>query len=303
MEYNQYITPDGQTYNFDNQVDKFLINISGTGMPTINPITSQLPFRHGEIRVGYRLAPRLIRVMHHSLSGYTRANMYSDRANILDMVRPNRTSNESPGKLRKIFDDGSMRDLDVYFTGSLTLDETEDHMEISRWYVRDVLEFTAYDPIFYNPTVTTKTMTIASTENNLVFPVTFGISFSGNIVESTDTITYTGTWETSPVIEITGPCNSPTVLNVNTGKKIVLNYNISATDKVTIDTNSYRPIVTNLAGTNLIGAISGDSNLIDFDIVPAPIAVNGVNTIKVWGGAQYIAASFAIKYKTRYIGY
>jgi hypothetical protein len=303
MEYNQYISPDGKVYNFDNQVDKFLVNISGTGMPQINPITSQLPFRHGEIRVGYRLAPRLIRVMHHSISGTTRGLMYSDRANLLDLVRPNRTSNETPGKLRKIFNDGSIRDLDVYFTGSLTLDETEDHMDMARWYVRDVLEFTAYDPIFYNPTINTKNMSIASTENDLVFPITFSISFSGNVVESTDTITYTGNWETSPIIEITGPCDSPTILNQTTGKKITVNYNIVEGDKLTINTDSYKPTVTNLAGTNLIGTISGDSNLIDFGLVPNPIASGGVNSIKIWGGAKYTAAQFAIKYKNRYIGY
>ena len=302
MEYNQYISPDGQTYNFDNQVDKFLVNISGTGMPEINPITNQLPFRHGEIRVGYRLAPRLIRLMHHSISGCDRPSMYSNRDTLLDILRPNRTSTEEPGVLRKIFEDGSKRDLNVYFSGSLTLDETEDHLDRARWYVRDIIEFTAYDPIFYDPTESSQVLNISSIEE-VVFPITFDISFSGNIVEAIANINYSGNWETSPIIEITGPVNNPNIVNETTGKRIVMNYKVKSGETVTINTDSYKPTVVDGSSNNLIGYISGQSNLIDFDIVPAPVAASGVNAIKVWGGANYEPAQFTIKYMNRYVGY
>lgn len=293
-EQNIYITPDGVQYELDNQTTTFLMSIAGSGLPPITPITFDIPQLHGQLRVGYRLQPRVVRIIEHAIGGATRTQHYALRATLLDRLRPNRTLNETPGVLRKVLPDGGVRDLDVFVTGGMTLDEGE-HPHLGCWHTRDVVEFTAYNPVFYDPTPTVEQLAITGIDE-LVFPITFPITFGGNIIETTDVFTNAGTWEAPLEITITGPVNSPTLLNETTGKVVSINYRLVAGETVVINTDPFGPSVTNSAGDDITGNAE-TSDLVTFTLVP------GDNTLTFWGGAKGTEATCDLSYNARYIGY
>ena len=46
LEFNQYISPDGKVYDFDNKVDKFIYPMANLGMAPIRYITQRGPFQN-----------------------------------------------------------------------------------------------------------------------------------------------------------------------------------------------------------------------------------------------------------------
>jgi hypothetical protein len=300
-EFDRYIAPDGQVYDFDDQVDQWLLTINNQGMPPIEHITTRGVFQHGETWRDYRLRPRTIRLTHLRETGtQDRADFWAARANILDSIRPNRGT--TLGALRKQLDDGTQRDIDVIISGGMTLPQ-EEIVGRGCWIVKDFIEFIAHNPVFYDPTEVTSTTTLLSAGDELQFPITFPIEFGGSVINTTVTITYAGTWSSFPTIEIDGPLDDAIITNNSIGEKIELQYNIPLGETVTITLTPDSKTVVNDSGTNLIGVVTTNSDLATFRLEADPIASGGDNQIVITGGGANVSdTAVRIKYFTRYIG-
>jgi hypothetical protein len=127
--------------------------------------------------------------------------------------------------------------------------------------------------------------------------------FGSSMMGEDQLTTYTGTWQTFPLIYITGPMQGPVIRNLSTGEYIALDYSVSGGEVVTITLDYGNKTVTNNFGVNLIGIVTSDSDLATFHIAPAPEAVHGENIIRVIGGGAIIGVTkVELWYYTRYIG-
>jgi len=302
LEYDQYISPVGEIYQFNNKRDKFIFPIDGLGMPPIRYVTQRGPYQHGETMLDYFLEPRIVQVRHRRTS-CNRTELWDVRSDLLDAVRPNRQIINSlePGILRKIMPDGTKRDINVIVQAGPSYDSgTRNGWD--EWAIDDIIRFVAHDPTFFDPTEVITEFNF-STFEELVFPADFPIAFFASTFDETDTIEYGGTWLSYPEIIMTGPINNPIITNTTTGEKIELDYNIAAAEVVTITTEYGNKTISNDDGDNLIGTLTTDSDLATFHIAPDPEAPGGDNVIRVQGAsADSAVTQMVVKYYTRYIG-
>ena len=124
---------------------------------------------------------------------------------------------------------------------------------------------------------------------------------AGNLLRVLN-ISYPGTWLALPTIVIAGRIDDPRIDNVTTGEKIELDLNIPNGRTVTIDLTEGVKTVTDDLGTNLIGAVSSDSDLATFHIAPDPEATGGINAMRLRGSNASGNTSVQIRYFVRYFG-
>jgi len=100
----------------------------------------------------------------------------------------------------------------------------------------------APDPRKYAVTPLVQTATLpAPVINPLTLPVTLPIGFPGSIpaIDSAVTCVNSGTFETRPVITVSGPLDSPQIVNAATAQVISFTgLNLAATDQLVLDTDA-----------------------------------------------------------------
>lgn len=307
----QYTPPGGQRVNLSPLANSDIITEEGTGMPPIEHITEQGPFEHGVTPKDYRLQPRIVsyrlRQQFCSLGAY-----YTGRSALLDLLRPNYDPNVITGTVTKYLPNGQVRSLDVAILDG-PLFKAKAPGAWDEWAIDEVIRFIAFNPIAYGPTQQTHIVSCETTEftytfpiyfsceNQLVFPITFPITFEhfdlGGIIE------YDGNWPEYPQIVITGPVSDYVKIeNVTTGMILELisangfpglavgetiTFNLTYSVKTIVDSN----------GNNVIGYLSDDSDLSEFSIVP------GDNEIRVIMYGHGAGSQVAFNYYNRYIGY
>lgn len=293
-----YYTPDGTRYplTVPSKEGRWVISDGGLGVPPIDYITQRGPQQHGETVHNFFLLPRTIQLfIRHGFC--SRDAYWTGRSGLLNVLRPNRSLTEltSPGLLEKILPDGSIRRIEVYISEGPQFAPSE-RGRWDEWAFNEVLRFTAYNPIFYDPSE--QTVSFVSGDQ-LVFPITFPIIFSS--VQAVGTATYDGTWDEYPTIEIRGPILGPAVENVTTGERIGLDYNVAEGQTIYISLNGDKTVLDN-TDANLIGVVTPDSDLAGFHIAPHPHAPDGINTIKVYGTGTGANTSISIRFYNRYFG-
>ncbi len=307
IEFDQYISPDGEVYKFNNNIDQFVLppSFSGYGLPQITYRTQRGPFQDGVTPLGFVLNPRIVLLVHRR-NGRDRDDFWNNRSDLLDKIRPNRQTINSfqTGTLRKILPNGSRRDLNVFINSVLEI-STSSRNRWDEWSFQVPVQFIAHDPLFFNPTEASITASLSS-GTELTFSITFdnsGIVFGTDALNFSSTINYIGTYKTFPTIVITGPIDNPLIQNITTQEKIELNKNLSLGEVVTITLGTGNKTVTDAVGNNLIGSLSTDSDLVSFHIAPDPEAEDGMNIINVGGAnAQAGVTSVVISYNDKYIG-
>jgi hypothetical protein len=205
-----------------------------------------------------------------------------------------------PGILRKIFPDGSKKDIGVFINQGPAFGEQDPEgsernavVESVRWYCPD--------PIFFDPEQVCVEWTVANTQQ-LVFPITFPILFSGIIIDNTISVPYAGTWMTYPSIEITGPLSGAIINQLTTGEALQVLYNISNGEILTISLEFGNKTVESSIYGNRIGSVTGD--IATFHIAAEPEAPLGVNSIQVIGGNALVGTTAVrLAYYKKYIGY
>jgi hypothetical protein len=300
-----YITPDGRLYPLHTPHDfgRWVISYSGFGTPPIQYITQRGPFQHGETVKDFFLRPRVIQLLIRQ--GFiNRTAWWGGRASLLDEIRPNRQLTATaavPGQLRLVQTDGTVRDLNVFISEGPRF-EPRIPTQWDEHAFQEVLRFTAYDPVAFDPAEVTVAFAITLAAH-LVFPITFPIQFGSGLIDDTQNVTYLGTWEEFPIITVVGPIKDFRLDNVTTGEKIEFSADIDPGRTVTIDLRpGFKTVVDDL-GANLIGIVTSDSDLATWHLAPDPEVTNGVNALRLRGTNPTGGTSVTLRYFDRYFGF
>lgn len=304
-EWTEFETPDGNTYNFHvpSNVGKWVISNSGWGTPPIEYVTQRGPQQHGETVKAIWLRPRVIQLFIRQ-EHCNRVDYWAGRADLLDNIRVNRQAvagGTDPGVLRRILPDGSIRALNVYIVQGPRFEPSR----IGIWdefAFQEMLRWIAYDPVIFDPTRVDVLWDGLAAQTELVFPITFPITFGTSTFNETQNINYVGTWQSLPVIILTGPLLNPTITNTATGEVLDFRYSIPAGDSVTFDLSEGVKSVVDNNGVNLIGSVTPESDIGTFHIAPDPEAAAGLNPIVITGGLADVNSDAELRYFTRYFG-
>lgn len=221
------------------------------------------------------------------------------RAGLLNAIRPNRQltpTGVQPGQLIMQLPNGDQRAIDVFISEGPRFEPSQVGVW-DEWAFAEILRFTAYDPVIYDPVQQSTTFTA---DAELVFPITFPITF-GSLAMTTN-VAYSGTWLEYPVFVVTGPITGIVITNLTTGESITLNYAVPGGVSVTIDLSYGAKTVVDSLGNNLIGSVSPASDLGTWHLAPDPEAPGGVNQVEVTGTGVSGASSVVMTWYTRYFG-
>jgi len=202
-------------------------------------------------------------------------------------------------RLRKVFEDGSKRDLFVMIEKGPSFEPRGSNWD--EWSITETIRFIAHDPIIFNPTQQSESWVLAPS-NQLVFPITFPILFGSGVIDDTLNVTYNGTWLTYPVITIVGPLNGALITNNSTDEEIALNFDVPTGTTITMNLNYGAKTVVDQLGTSYIGSVSADSDLATFHIAPDPEVAGGVNELAVTGGGADANTAVTVAWYDKYIG-
>ncbi len=296
----------GTEYSLSDGTYAYRLEDDGTGIAPMHRLTERGPFQHGETDLGYRLDPRLIRLI-LGIEGATRSERDTMRGRLMRLFRP---SNQV--SLKWTLDNGDIRQIDCYYAGDLTAPSTDRIDTIQKLGV----SFAAPDPAFYEPTQYTAFVyqdddlpltgassgTLSAPGLIVPMPVPFGVS--SGVMAETHYLSYAGDWLDYPIITINGPITDPIVTNATTGDMLDLTgVSLSAGDAVTVDCRYGYKSIVHSNGANLIANLSADSDLATFHIAPADgLDDTKTNIITVTGGTVNANTRIDIAYYNRYTG-
>lgn len=300
IEFDQYISPDGITYDLDGSVDRAIVtSLDGQGMPPIEYITQRGPLQHGETIIAYRLQPRVVQMIFRQ-NACNRQGYWDNRAELLNQLRPNRSVSGTvplPGQLRKIQPNNTVRDLDVVIESGPVFESNG--ADWDEWSFQEGLRFVAHDPTFYDPTaVVVDASPPAITE--LSVPISVPLHFGAGTATVLTNQVYGGTWLAFPVITLTGPLEAAVITNLTTDEEIIFAKVLDGGEVVTIDLRFGYKTVKDANGVNLLGFVTGD--LGSFHIEPDPVAPGGVNNLSFYIASPAATGAVQMQYNTRYIG-
>lgn len=265
----------------------------GFGMAPLHRITQRGPLQHGDTDVDFRLDPRILQLPIY-IDANSIAEHYEARARLLAIFAPSNVM----GTLT-VTTDTFTRAIDCYVLGGLSFD-----VDAKAGYgVRAVIQLRAPDPTWYDPTpvVLTLTPTIAGTA--FAIPMAIPLTLGTASVNTTQTIAYSGTWLSYPIINAVGPITGLQITNNTTGQVISLGaVAIGAGTTYVFDLRYGYKTVKTTAGVNKIADVTAASNLATWAIVASPIAPSGVNSITVTSSSSSSPAEVNFTYYTRYIG-
>jgi hypothetical protein len=291
-----YITPDGETYPLDVDGRRVVLNDEGTGTPPYEYITQRGPFQHGESLTAVYAKPRVLQLM--IMQRYDNRDSYwNGRRNLLGVLSPRRQAidgNVDLGVLRRILSTGEKRDLKCLITEGPKFEPRHEDSWQELSYT-ETLRFTAFDPIYYDPTV--QSYIFDQQGSQLVFPIVFPIRFETILQDVT--LNYNGTWLTYPTFTITGPMTYFHIVNETTGEQIDITYDLAAGETITIALAYGSKSVTKNDGTNLLPYVSGDSDLGTFHITEASL---GVNQLHVHMVGVTSTSQIEMTWNDRYVG-
>ncbi len=98
------------------------------------------------------------------------------------------------------------------------------------------VQWTAADPRLYSPTEYTVTIGQPTEPSGLTWPLTWPLNWGSGGDSGSRQLTNAGDVESSPVLEITGPCEVPAVTNLRTGRTIELSITLAAGETLVVDT-------------------------------------------------------------------
>lgn len=289
-------TFDGNTVYFNDGV-LTLMDYGQWGAPPTEFITRRGYKQNGVTEVDYTLNVRDIPLEIHKAAACSRQAYWDRRSELLNFMRPNRNG---PMTLTIRTPDGSERSIIVRANPGFTFPPVQ--QQNNNFDIRESIELLAFNPLWFDDAATDLVMT-AATQVQLVFPITFPISFGTSDEQFTSgTITYSGTWVEYPIITLTGPYNSATITNQATGVSIFMSVPIILGETRIIDLTPGQQSIVDGSGNNKFSDLGPGSNLVNFNLRPDPEVSGGQQEITVTmpGGTSDSGAS--LSYRNRYFG-
>ena len=282
----QIIQPDAAntTYNIADGTYcnlQYPNGIGGIGLPNVTRDLQRHPNIEGAFDHGYKLEPREVNLnLYYNVTSAAAADARRDA--IYKIFRPF----DDPLKLKVTRDDAAVRQLDVHTVGMLDLPMSERVGYDQAFSVR----LMAPNPIWYDPSQQTTTFTPAATP------------WFGNI-------TYTGDWESFPIIKVYGAVTNfylqmQLVTAAATTTYLLFAASIGAGDIYTYDLTPGIKSAKNNAGTSVLGDLSADSYtaLFGMRLWPSPLESGGVNRLDGAYSTKDASHKVEVLYYRRYMG-
>jgi len=287
-------THDGNSLYLVNE-DVKLLAYGNLGAPSTQFITRRGYLQNGQTEVAYTLSPRTISVELWRSPACDRQTYWDTRKELHDYLRPNRNG---PMIFTIQTPNGNQRSIVVRADPGLTFPSQSNN---NNWNIQEPMDFLANDPTFFDAVQTVSALS-SSTQTQLVFPITFPITFgTSDVFLTTGAFIYAGTWKTYPIITITGPYTRANIQHVELGINIALSVAIGAGEQRIIDLTPGSQSITDASGNNKFSDLGAGSDLVDFAIYPDPEVAGGVQTITVQlvGGTPGVSAT-TLSYYSRY---
>jgi hypothetical protein len=267
-------TFDGNELFFTDNTVK-LLAYGNLGAPPTNFITRQGYKQNGVTEVDYLLQPRNITIELWRSGECDRQTYWDNRKALHDFLRPNRNG---PLTFTLRTPNGDLRSIIVRADPGMTFPAQSNN---NNWSLQEQFDFIAFDPSFFNSEQVDLTLS-AATQLQLVFPITFPISFGTSYeLLTTGVISYDGTWKTYPIITLDGPYTRALITNETTGISIFMSVSILTGEQRIINLTPGAQSITDALGNNKFSDLGIGTNLIDFAIFPDPEVANGQQTITI----------------------
>ncbi len=273
----------------------FVLSQGNYGAPPTQFQTRRGYRQIGETELDYTLDPRNITLTLKRNPACTRQEYWDNRAELHEFLRPNRNG---PLTLTIRQPDGNRRSLVVRADPGLEF--PPEPPDENHWDVQEVLDFIAFDPIWFDPAETVFAPA-ASTDTDLVFPITFPIVFGvSGVLFSTGLFTYSGTWKTYPTMTLTGPYTRVTITNIQSVIALTMNVAIGVGEQRIITLTPGNQSIVDANGVNRFSELGPGSNLIDFNIRPDPEVVDGKQEIRAEFTDGTGSSAFRLEFNTRH---
>jgi len=307
IEYAYYIAPDSTATNGVQSVQyplfggsRVLLEWQDVGMPNINYIQDQGPFQNGVTVRDFRLQPRIITLTLYE-RGLKRNDFYKNEADIINKIRPNRSSTQAPGRLLLIQPDNTEIEINARILEGPS-GNWDGQGGIIPSDFREELRFFCADPVWRLTNATN--ITFEPETGDSCLDTCLDTCLVPALIAESQTIAYTGTWDGDQItITITGPLALPQINNNTTGKTIALNYTVSAGETVTITILPETATIVNNLGVNLLGVADNLSDLTTFVLATeGDLTPDGNNSIGAFGTDATVGTSqIVFSYFTRHI--
>jgi len=280
MSYSVEVIRGTTVYSLSDGNPFWAMTLTGLGLPPVRLIKERSPQQDGSTVVGQVLDERLLNLV-LLIDAPSEAVAAVYRRNLAHILKPIK---DIPCTLRVTANDGTIRQIDTNVVGAVDFPNTNQDRFAGKQNV--VVQFEASDPIPYDPALQNVTFVVASgTGPPGGYQVPFHVPalYSGSsIIDAVESLPYNGDWKTFPIMYLTGPMVGPVITNVTTDK--VLDFagsSLAGGDIWTIDLRYGRKRVTDQNGVLQNAALTDDSDLIDWSLVPDPEAPGGINDIRV----------------------
>lgn len=290
-------TADGQKYSLTDGYQRFVLSTPGEwGLPPIDFQTRRAYKQDGVTEVSYRLNSRSFGLSTRHVPGCSREDYWAMRAALLDTCRPNRGGQITLTLKRG---DNSKRAIKGRFL-SPTFPEVE-NTTWDEWGFTELLQFEAFDPIWFDPSIISEIIEKQVSVLQLTFPITFPILFNSAGYWRQYTINYLGTWYSYPTFVIDGPFTRLRIRHEELGKEIIYYGSLPAGKSLTLNLNDNT--IVDSDGINRIGYLTPTSDLQALRIEPDPVVAGGVNTLSFYlENNDPLTTLVEMSYYTRYIG-
>lgn len=268
-------TADGNELFFTDN-DFKLLAYGNLGAPPTQFITRRGYKQNGSTEVDFLLEPRSISVEIFRSKACDRQTYWDNRLALHEFLRPNRNG---PITFTIRTPNGDLRSIIVRADPGMTFPSVE--QTNNNWALDQQFDFIAFNPVFFNDSQTV-TALAASVQTQLIFPITFPISFgTSDLYLTTGNIAYAGTWKSYPIITLTGPYTRAVITNQQTGAVIFMSVAIATGEQRIIDLTPGEQSIVDQNGDNKFSDLGAGSNLIGFALFPDPEVAGGIQEITV----------------------
>lgn len=255
--------------------DVRLLAYGNLGAPPTDFITRKGYKQNGVTEVDYLLQPRNITVELWQSGECDRQTYWDNRKALHDFLRPNRNG-PLTFTIRTPNDD--LRSIVVRADPGMVFPSQTTN---NNWNIDEQFDFIAFDPTFFNEALTDLVLS-AATQLQLIFPITFPITFgTSDEFLTTGVISYAGTWKSYPTITLEGPYTRAVITNQATGTTVFMSVPILAGEQRIIVLTPGAQSITDANGNNKFSDLGVGTNLINFALFPDPEVPDGEQEITI----------------------
>lgn len=293
MTTQQFLVIDDNIYDLASYAT--LVEEDGLGMPPTTRFSRRAPQQHGQLDVGFRLEPRTI-TLTFIFKQTTLSDYYVRRKELLALFAPRK----KPIGLMYVLDDGTSYQIDCHYSGEMSFSSQGRSITSHKFSV----QLYCPDPTWYNPVPQAERFALGGGGQTMNIPLAIPWQVGSSTIDQTVQVTYNGTWETYPIITVTGPCTDLVVANETLDLTLSFpGHEIADGEVYTIDTRFGAKSVVNASGISQIEYLESVSALATFRIAPASEVEGGVNVFRVQASEITSNTQVAVRFLERHLGF